>query len=165
MFKSDPGLVAIPQRLDFWFLDRPLIWTQAGLVITIPMGFITDDASIPKFLDWIPFLDRQGLSRRPGLLPDGIYAIGRTRGKDWADGVLRAACRSEGMNAFQAGCIYQGVHVFGNSSWNSDARYTTADANAGDFVDTPQFKALTGLELDPYRAWLESGASIYTAVP
>jgi hypothetical protein len=165
MFKSDPGLVPIPNRPDFWILDRPLVWTQAGLVITIPLGFITDDASIPKFLDWVGFLDRQGLSRRPGLLHDGLYAIGRLRGKDWADSVLREACRSEGMNAFQSTCIYQGVHLFGNSSWNADARYTGADANPGDFVDADTFKMLTGTAGDPYRAWIDAGASVFSVVP
>lgn len=166
MFKTDPGLVPIPQKPDLWFLDRALVWTQPGLVVTIPVGFITDDSSIPKLLDWIPFLDRQGLSRRPGLLHDGLYAIGRRRGKPWADAVLRAACLSEGMSAFGAACIYQGVHLFGQTSWDADARAgTLAAVTSGDFVGADLFAALTGMSGDPYKIWTDSGASIFTVIP
>lgn len=166
MFKSDPGLIPIPQKPDLWFLDKPLVWEQAGLTITIPVGFISDDASIPKFLDWIPFLDRQGLSRRPGLLHDGIYSIGRHIGKDGADRILRAACLVEGMLPWQAWCIYQGVHLGGQSSWDSDAREGNTNAvDTGDFVTAALFEELTGSKGDPYQTWLDSGVSIYRNTP
>lgn len=121
MFLSNPGLVPIVNRPDFWWLDGPLVWTDGPSRIIIPAGFITDDASIPKFLDWVPCLDRQGLSRRPGLLHDGIYALGRSIGKEAADATLRNACRAEGMSAFCSGVIYEFVRFFGDAAWNKDA--------------------------------------------
>ena len=136
MFLTDPGLVPIPQVPDLWYLDGPLVWVDAAVRIVIPAGFISDDASVPKFLDWVPFLDRQGLSRRPGLMHDGLYSLGRARGKDWCDQMLRVFCLDEGMNAFQAGCYYQGVRLFGESSWESDAGHGIYPGNVieGDFI-------------------------------
>lgn len=152
MFKTDPGLVPLEFRPDLWWLDRSLVWTQPGLVITIPKGFITDDASTPKLLDFIPFLDRQGLSRLPGLLHDGIYSLGRKMGKDFADGVLRQACLSEGMSAFQAACYYRAVHWFGDSSWEGDARHGTAACVQGGYFITSAL----------YNRYIASGGSIYS---
>lgn len=156
MFLTDPGLVPaeagdkiVP---DLWYLDGPLIWKDAEVTITVPVGFLSDDASTPKFLDAVPWLDRQGLSRRPGLAHDALYSLGRSRGKDWADKMLQAFCLAEGMNAFQAACYYQGVHLFGASSWAGDARLGTAGAiTGGDFIEQKY-----------YDAFLRAGGTIYS---
>src|SRR5450755_3258623 len=104
MFRTDPGLISILASPDLSYLDSPLIWRDSDITITIPAGIITDDASILKVLDWIPFLDRQGLSRLPGRGHDGCYSLGRSKGKDWADMMLERFCLAEGMNQFQANC-------------------------------------------------------------
>src|SRR5450631_596028 len=151
MFQTDPGLISIVTAPDLFYLDSPLIWRDSHVTITIPAGFISDDASIPKAMDWVPFLDRQGLSRLPGLAHDGIYSLGREKGKAWADMMLEQFCLAEGMNQFQAGCYYQGVDLFGQSSWDKDARVATFGAiTSGDFY--------TGTY---YRAWLAAGSTIY----
>jgi hypothetical protein len=165
MFQTDPGLVPIPFAPDLWFLDQPLVWRgDDDLVITVPVGFISDDASTPKVLDWIPFLDRQGLSRRPGLAHDGLYSLGRTKGKAWADMMLEQFCLAEGMNQFQANCYYQGVHLFGDLSWTQDAREgDNKSVSAGDFVTAELWKTLmpNWIPIDPYRCWLATRANIY----
>jgi hypothetical protein len=151
-FGATPGMVPIPTEPDLWYLDGPLVWRcSRGPIITVPPGFISDDASIPKFLDWVPFLDRQGLSRRPGLAHDAIYSIGRSKGKAWADLMLEQFCIAEGMSAFGAGCIYQGVNLFGASSWAADAAVGKVGATSGDFIND-----------DYYQAWIKAGASIYS---
>jgi hypothetical protein len=121
MFKTDPGLVPIVDQPDLWYLDGPLVWVDVGITITVPPGLVTDDASIPKFVDWIPFADRQGLSRRPGLLHDALYVLAREKGKDFADRLLREACLAEGMKHDHAEAIYLGVHVGGDQGWADDA--------------------------------------------
>jgi hypothetical protein len=151
MFRTDPALVPIVSKPDLWWLESPLIYMSMGGLIVIPEGFISDDASVPHFLDWIPFLDRTGLSRRPGLLHDGLYSLGRERGKDFADAMLREACLSEGMTRFQADLYYKGVHWFGSSSYAKDARAGTfGKITSGDFI-TENF----------YRDWMESGATVF----
>ncbi len=152
MFTTDPGLVPIPQMPDLWYLDGPLVWQGPDVKIVIPAGFITDDASVPKVLDWIPFLDRQGLSRRPGIAHDGMYALGRSKGKDWCDSKLREFCLAEGMNALQAGIYYKGVHLFGDSSWQDDADHGIYPGNIveGDFIS-----------FDAANAYRQAGGVIY----
>lgn len=148
---TTPGMVPIAAEADLFYLDGPLVYRDGDLTITIPAGFITDDASVPKALDWVPFLDRQGLSRRPGLLHDGIYSLGRDKGKEWADRMLERACIAEGMTAWQARCYYLGVHLFGASSWAKDGAGGRIGADSGDFIS-----------LAYQQAWIAAGASIYS---
>lgn len=115
-----------------------------------PQGFITDDASIPKSLDWITPLDRQGASRRPGLLHDAIYSLGRERGKAWADDCLRRMCLAEGMSKVGAELIYLGVHWFGDEAWESDAEAAAQIDREGSFVT----KAA-------YDAWVKLGKKVF----
>lgn len=152
MFQTDPGLVPIPDQPDLWYLDGPLVWVGQGLTITIPTGFITDDASIPKFLDWIPFLDRQGLSRRPGVCHDGLYSLGRIKGKAFSDMMLEQFCLDEGMKEWQAAAYYYGVHWFGDSSYAGDSNHGTINpATIGDFINKGCFDK-----------WVANGQSIYS---
>lgn len=126
MFTSDLNLIAIAGRPDLWRFGAPLVWeapASPGLnaeTITVPKGFITDLASIPHALDWLPNFDRTGLSRRPGALHDWLYGGDRTRGKDYADAVLRAALLAEGMSAVGAFEIWFGVSKFGRPAWDGD---------------------------------------------
>ena len=152
MFLTDPGMVPICDKPDLIWLDGPLVWQDPNRgIIRIPAGFISDDASTPRFLDWIPFLDRQGLSRRPGLLHDGVYALGRVKGKDWCDELLRDACIAEGMTAREAWCYYQGVHLFGQSSYDADAKEGVYGAiESGDFYTEKDF-----------NNWVADGATVF----
>ena len=126
MFKSELALIAIEGRPDLWRFSEPLIWEapatadRGAETITVPKGFITDMASIPHVLDWLPNLDRTGLSRRPAALHDWLYGGDRTRGKDYADSTLRAALLLEGMPSVGAFEIWFAVHKFGRPSWDGD---------------------------------------------
>ena len=152
MFLSDPGMVPLPRQPDLFYLESPLIWQDDLVKITAPAGFISDDASVPKFLDWIPFLDRQGLSRRPGLMHDALYSLGRGMGKLRCDSMLEKFCLAEGMSAWQAHSYFLGVHWFGASSWAGDDGHGVVNpAVEGDFV-APEY----------YRAWLAQGAMLYS---
>lgn len=120
MFKSELNLIAIDGRPDLWRFGASLIWDTGAETITVPQGFITDMASIPHVIDWLPNLDRTGLSRRPAALHDWLYGGDRTRGKDYADSTLRAALLLEGMSTVGAFEYWAAVSKFGRSSWDDD---------------------------------------------
>jgi hypothetical protein len=121
-----------------------------GILIVAPMGYITDDASIPKILDWIPALDRQGRSRLPGVIHDALYTLGRAKGKAFADDTLREMCVAAGLSPFWAGVIYQGVHLGGAGAWNSDARVAAEIHKEGSFISKAD-----------YAAWKIAGGTIF----
>lgn len=116
MFHSELNLIAIKGRPDLWRLAAPLIWDD----IAVPVGYITDLASIPHILDWLPNLDRTGNSRRAATLHDWLYGGDRTRGKAFADLTLYRALQSDGMSRLAAWEYYEAVHHFGQSSWDGD---------------------------------------------
>jgi hypothetical protein len=149
LFGAAPGMVPMKEQ-DLFFLDAPLVWDDGKVRLTAPAGMISDDASIPKILDAIPFLDRQGDSRLPGLMHDAGYNLGREKGKDWWDLMLRQFCLAEGMSAFGAGCIYQGVRLFGASSWANDADVGKVGVIGGDFISQ-----------EYHDAWIKAGATIF----
>lgn len=134
MFTTDLDLIAIAGRPDLWRFGAPLVWTARDETIIVPKGFLTDLASIPRAVDWLPNLDRDGISRRPAALHDWLYGGDRTRGKDAADDLLRAALVAEGMSNIGAFEYWYAVHKFGLSSWLDDNKivrqehfYSSAD--------------------------------------
>jgi len=137
MFLTELDLIAIDKRPDLWRFGAPLVWTDHGEMITVPQGFITDMASIPHMIDWLPNLDRDGLSRRPAALHDWLYGGDRTRGKDWADNTLRAALKAEGMSNVGAFEYWYAVHKYGRSSWDGD----NADLRSEHFYTPEDWKA------------------------
>lgn len=119
-FESELNLIAINGRPDLWRFGAPLAWRDRDTLIVVPVGFITDLASIPHLVDWLPNLDRDGISRRPAALHDWLYGGDRTRGKDYADDTLRHALIFEGMSNVGAYEYWEAVSKFGRSSWDDD---------------------------------------------
>lgn len=149
MFKTDLILAELPQK-DLWAIGAPLVFSGSQGTITVPTGFVTDLASIPHIIDWIPFLDRTGASRRPGALHDWLYAGMRSKGKDWCDNLLREALMAEGLSALEASVYYKAVHLFGGSAWEFDGKrhpfaVNPANLESCDFITE-----------DDWRAWLMS---------
>jgi hypothetical protein len=146
MFKSDLCLTALTP--DLWALASPLVFVGTMGTVTAPKGVITDLASIPKVIDWIPFLDRTGISRRAGALHDWAYMGLRANGKDWCDNLLREALMSEGMSATEAGIYFKAVQLFGAKPWENDGNrhpYASGPSNLEDFDFVTQ---------EDYQAWL-----------
>jgi hypothetical protein len=138
---------------DLWSLDSALIYkTNAEITITIPKGVITDLASIPKILDWVPVLDINGTSRLAGVLHDALYKIGREKGKDFCDQTLREALISLGMGAKSAATYYYGVHWFGASAWSTDGKNLNYGPPAvSNFVSKEDFDAWGGAPIYSQR--------------
>ena len=132
---------------DLWFLTAPLIFERLDdEIITVPAGFISDLASVPHIMDWIPFLDRTGASRRPAALHDWSYASLRWRGKEWCDDLLYEALMAEGMTSTQAEIYRRAVRWFGASAWANDGLRHPWDVNpsnleSNDFISEATWQA------------------------
>lgn len=115
-----PLILAADPQPDMWIIDTSLIWDDPIYgTITVPKGFRTDLASIPRFLRGISFLDPNGVSRRPAAVHDWLYALQRDKRR--ADNFLRDSLLAEGANQATAHLFYYGVHWFGGPAWESDA--------------------------------------------
>ena len=120
MFKSDLNLIEIVGASDLWRFGASLVWEDSAGQLVVPKGFITDLASIPHWLDWMPDLDRTGLSRRPAALHDWLYATQKP--KAYCDDILHQALLAEGMDPIGAKEFYDAVHIFGAKSYAADGR-------------------------------------------
>lgn len=94
-FITDPRLVAVGNDSE-WKLIEPFevdVEEDNGTVhrITVPAGFSTDLASVPRLPGaYMLFANR---ARRSAILHDYLYAQHRTR--KWADAVFYAAMKNE----------------------------------------------------------------------
>lgn len=125
MFRSSLLLEVAPTRPGFWIVrGRGLVWaTRDDLLdgIMVPDGFVTDLASVPRFLRDRRAFDVNGLSRRPAVLHDYLYATGMG-GKDFADDVFYAALRAEGVGKANAWAFYKAVAWFGGGAYREHAK-------------------------------------------
>jgi Protein of unknown function (DUF1353) len=123
MFRSPLELIAAPEP-DFWLTGAALVWVDPVFgALQVPVGFRTDLASIPRLFRNLPFLDPDGLSRRPAVVHDFLYGskLGRRLGKPFADQFLRTALVAEGASPHVAAAFYYAVHWFGGAAWAEDA--------------------------------------------
>lgn len=90
--------------------------TDKGIVHTVPVGFVTDGASIPKaFWSWIgsPFT---GLYRKPSLIHDYLYAT-QTTERIYADRIFLEGMKSEGVSWWKRRVMYSAVRIFAGGIW------------------------------------------------
>lgn len=126
MFLTSLTLTAEP-RPDYWRVGAPLVWCDPTYGrLEVPVGFVTDLASIPTLLRNLPFLDIDGLSRRPAVVHDYLYSSRRgfRLGKEFADSFLRSALLAEQASKATAQAFYWGVRIGGASHWDSLAART-----------------------------------------
>lgn len=104
---------------DEWIVCAPLVWMDHEFgYLVVPVGTVTDLASIPRGLrDWEIF-DPNGRSRRSAVMHDWLYLDG-TRGKPYADDFLRSALICEGLSPSAAAAFYFAVKWFGGPAWRS----------------------------------------------
>lgn len=107
------------QGEQLYQLQSPLIYQSdvAGVVITVPTGFVSDLASIPR----LPFIYvlLAKVADLPGVVHDFLYSTG-VLPRAMADNVLREACLLTGVPAWKASMIYYGVRLGGGSHFNSN---------------------------------------------
>lgn len=131
---------------DFWILAKPLVWagSASSPPFIVPVGFMTDLASIPRGLRNLPSFDPNGRSRRAAVGHDWLYwwqGWGKTR----ADDFLREAMLAEGCGVADAEAFWLAVHLGGGSSWDDGTKRGLAS-----HFNTPA----------DYAAWLASVPSV-----
>ena len=90
--------------------------------LTIPAGFITDGASIPRLL-W-PLFSPTGKHMRAAVVHDYLYHLckscGRAgvRSRKMADKLFLLAMLDSGVSPIRAKLMYWAVRVFGGSRFN-----------------------------------------------
>lgn len=120
MFLSPLVLEADDSAPDFWTVRAPLVWCDSKYGrISVPTGFRTDLASIPRAFRNLPAFDPDGRSRRPAVVHDWLYAW-QAFPKDTCDTFLRDSMLGEGCDHVDAESFYEAVHLFGNAAWASD---------------------------------------------
>lgn len=115
MFRSRL-LVEADDRPDFWIVRAALIWEAGKETLTVPAGFETDLASVPRMAQGIPGFESTGLSRRPAVLHDFLYASGDLPRMS-ADEVFYRALLAEGVHEPIARIYYRAVRLFGGAPW------------------------------------------------
>lgn len=101
-----------------WKLYQPFIFNYYGDLITIPKGFNTDFASVPKWL-W-SFIPSIGNYCEASLVHDYLYTIGYGNRKKADDLFIKAMLQKEPNKYIRAYVMYYAVRLFGGSRWNKN---------------------------------------------
>ena len=100
-------------------MEKPLVVQSdgAGKTGTVPAGFQTDLASVPRLpvVYWLT----GGTSNAAAVVHDYLYSTHLVDRKT-ADAVLREASAVTGVPAWRRSLMWAGVRVFGGSHWGPD---------------------------------------------
>jgi hypothetical protein len=103
-----------------WRLNEPVVYQSdaAGQTFTVPAGFVTDLASVPRWP--LVYLLAGGTANQASVVHDFLYSTHLVT-RDVADAVLREASLLTGVAAWRAALMFYGVRAFGWSHWGSGA--------------------------------------------
>lgn len=93
---------------------------DAPIALTVPMGFYTDLASVPRLPG--AYMLFAGRARRSAILHDYLYEMRYPR--EWADAAFRAAMRAEGVGMFARWSMWAGVRLGGGAIYAARAPKT-----------------------------------------
>ena len=107
-----------------YFLTKPINWMpnpgqESFAAVRVPVGFVTDFASIPRIF-W-SILPPDGKYTYPAILHDYLYWT-QTKTKDVADNILKFGMEDFSVGTVTSTAIYNAVRAFGGSAWNENAR-------------------------------------------
>ena len=92
--------------------------------ITVPAGFSSDGASVPRFFWRLVFPPGDQKALRAAFVHDWIY---RTHPEGWtreaADMLFLKLLLANGMPKFRAVLAYLGVRLFGGAAWKAGGRH------------------------------------------
>jgi hypothetical protein len=102
-----------------WILTAPLSYQSdvARCTITVPAGFQTDLASVPRLP--LVFLLAGDCAREAAVVHDFLYGT-HLVDRATADAVLREASALTGVPAWRRWLMWAGVRIGGGSHWGPD---------------------------------------------
>lgn len=111
-FLSPLDVVLVDEQAGTWQLDSPLVYFSEiiGGRITIPSGFETDFASVPRLP--VVYLAYANRGRKAAVVHDYLYRTGSaTRGI--CDAVFREALIADGESLLVSWAMWAGVRIGG----------------------------------------------------
>lgn len=95
-------------------LDEPFYFSIDGTELSVPDGFITDFASVPR----VPvfYLMTANKGNRAAVIHDWLYATGIVS-REYADAIYYHALLADGVNSVVARIMYTGVRLGGASRY------------------------------------------------
>lgn len=105
-------------------LDSQLMYESeiAEQVFTVPAGFNTDLASVPRLP--LAYMLFGGIGDAAAVVHDYLYST-KIVSRKMADDVLSEAMAVSGIPAWKRGPMWLGVRLFGGGHWNSKETPTT----------------------------------------
>ncbi|MGY8632556.1 DUF1353 domain-containing protein [Bradyrhizobium sp. 14AA] len=107
-----------------YFITKPISWKpnpgqEQYKAVTVPVGFVTDFASIPRAF-W-SLLRPDGIYAYAAVIHDWLYWE-QDRSKDTSDMTLKFAMQDFKIDAATINTIYAGVRAGGGSAWAGNKR-------------------------------------------
>jgi hypothetical protein len=100
-------------------LTGPLRFTlemgNGEIRVTVPAGFSTDFASVPRIL-W-PIFPPQGKWNKAAILHDFLYSTSGKCSRSLADSLFREAMYQLGVPWWRRNTMYWAVRIFGSPNW------------------------------------------------
>lgn len=105
------------------------------VMIEVPLGFVTDFASIPAFFQSLiqPF----GRHAPAAVLHDYLYAIGQKKARALADRLFLNAMREAGVPVIRRSVMYRMVRLFGGGGYGLQEDWKFVDTETGEDIDPP----------------------------
>jgi hypothetical protein len=98
---------------DFWVVFMPFSARVGDRTITVPAGYVTDFASVPRLP--LAYLLAGNTAHKSAVLHDYLYARGR--GRKFADKVFLGAMEAEGIPGWRRRLMYAAVRLFGRGAY------------------------------------------------
>lgn len=122
-FAPPPAIVPFGDWDYYYVKDSPLQWKpnpgQPHKDVIVPIGFVTDLASIPRFL-WTT-VRPEGRYAYAAMVHDYLYWT-QDRSREEADEIFRIAMGDSKVDGWKITAIYQLVRMAGQSAWDNNRK-------------------------------------------
>lgn len=118
-FRSELDIRALSDQRSV--LLAPLIYysERMGREITVPQGFVTDFASVPRLP--VAYLLAGGCANEAAVIHDYLYRNQKLCSRADADAVFEEAMGVTGQPWWRRKMMYLGVRIFGGTPYANDA--------------------------------------------